>query len=731
MVYISHIQNVLKSETESFLTESNNRVATIINNRMKQTLESLSVLSYVLGTEFGSDLNSVSALDLLSNEKEILGLERLSVVLPDGKYFSNDGNVINVTDRDYFIESMQGKIFLSSVIESRISGENILALSVPIKKENQVVGVLVGIHEVETLQNFFGLDTFNSTGISYVTNSKGESLFSSHGTEIIFDTFINIGDDFRFIDTLDGYKVDIESVLSYRLSGSGSFYVDGLPWYISYKPLQVGDWYLFSLIAASSMDFASSDLLLFSVFICFIGILGLVVILILFAYAQAINRKQLNNLAYEDSVTGGGNVNWFKDKVNETLDREFSTGTYAFVVLNVEGFKVFNGTFGHEEGDKLLLHIYNCISKQLDEKEYVARIVNDIYCILMYYTEPFLIVNKIESIVNAVNKFQSNKVSKYLIPFNCGVYQINETSPSFLSMYDHASFALKNGRNSRNGTTCVNFYEEESRQDVLREKQIENKMEYALANNQFKVYLQPKYHLRKNRIEGAEALIRWIDPDEGILPPDQFIPLFEKNGFILNIDIYVFQQVCIAIRKWINNDIEPMVISVNLSRSYLDNPYFLEIFEQLIHKYQVPPKYIELEFTETIVYDNLEHLIGLINEIHRIGFTCSLDDFGSGYSSLNMLKNVPVDVLKLDKGFFDDDDQIQNGHKIARADAVVESVLDLAKRLNMKTVSEGIENQEQVAFLRNANCDMVQGYIFSKPLPIKDFELLAFGKSFD
>ena len=206
-----------------------------------------------------------------------------------------------------------------------------------------------------------------------------------------------------------------------------------------------------------------------------------------------------------------------------------------------------------------------------------------------------------------------------------------------------------------------------------------------------------------------------------MIPPNEFIPVLERNGYIVELDLYVFEAVCGMLRHWLDKGQKPVPISVNLSRVHLKDSAFLMRFREVWEKYDIPADLLEIELTETLVFENMETLIHIIDEIHKIGFTCSLDDFGSGYSSLNMLKDVPVDVLKLDRAFF-------LGDMGERGKRVIEGVIDISRRLQMGTVAEGVENIPQVEFLRQARCNMVQGFVFSKPVPMTEFEKLAFGR---
>ena len=250
-------------------------------------------------------------------------------------------------------------------------------------------------------------------------------------------------------------------------------------------------------------------------------------------------------------------------------------------------------------------------------------------------------------------------------------------------------------------------------------------MRAALDAREFAIYLQPKLDLRTDAVVGAEALVRWIDPVRGLVPPSDFIPLFERNGFVVDLDLCVFEQVCALLRAWIDGGRRPVVLSVNMSRAHLADPCFLGRYEEIRRRHDVPASLIEIELTETLVFEDPVGLGRVIDELHAAGYSCSMDDFGSGYSSLNVLKDIDVDVLKLDRVFFDAVDA-----DTGRGAAIVDIVIELARRLRMRTVAEGVETREQAAFLKRAGCDMIQGYLFSRPVPPVEFERLAFGDSF-
>ncbi len=244
-------------------------------------------------------------------------------------------------------------------------------------------------------------------------------------------------------------------------------------------------------------------------------------------------------------------------------------------------------------------------------------------------------------------------------------------------------------------------------------------MHKALDHEEFKVFLQPKCNVNTGKIKGAEALVRWIESNGNMVFPNEFIPLFEQNGFIVELDKYMLKGVCSILRSYIDRGIECLPISVNFSRLHIQNPNFVKEIADIVISHGVETKYIDIELTESTVMENGNQLRTLLKDLHKAGFLVSIDDFGSGYSSLGMLKNFKVDTLKLDRSFFVD---FEEEDEYGRGNLVVESVVKLAGKLNMYTVAEGIEDQEQLEFLQRINCDAAQGYYFSKPVPLVQFD---------
>lgn len=432
--------------------------------------------------------------------------------------------------------------------------------------------------------------------------------------------------------------------------------------------------------------------------------------------------EELRKLAFVDPVTNGRNRTGFELDAGSAV-AAMPANSYALVSLDVQKFKVINDQFGIEGGDRVLARLYDSFASQLDEGEFVARISADQFNLLLRADTQEKLRARIERISDAAGSVASfDGMRTYVLTMAVGVYVVDDPTLPMMQIQDRANVARKKTEGVHVGRSCAcRFYSNEDRVRLAVEKEIENRMRDALDDGEFEVYLQPKFDLRKNACAGAEALVRWNDPVKGLVSPNDFIPLFEKNGFVVDLDLHVFEQVCLLLKAWQEAGVRPVPVSVNMSRAHLGDSRFLDRYEEVRKRCGVPASLIEIELTETLVFEDPEALAEVIDIIHQAGYLCSMDDFGSGYSSLNVLKNLSVDTLKLDRAFFDGPD-----FALTRGADVVELVIELARRLHMKTVAEGVETEEQAAFLKRAGCDLIQGYLFSRPLPVRDFEQLVF-----
>lgn len=397
----------------------------------------------------------------------------------------------------------------------------------------------------------------------------------------------------------------------------------------------------------------------------------------------------------------------FCEKVDKLL-KENPITDYALVYSDVENFGLIRDLFGENAGNNILMYLTRVFKHFMGIDEVCGYLGTGHFVLFLRYNKKNLDEN-LESTVKVINDFPINMTIRLVF----GVYKIEDRSITVQAMYSRAILAADavKGKYGHH----VAYYDEKIWKRQLHDQEIINCMEDAIKEKQFKVYFQPKYELDSEKIAGAEALVRWQHPEKGFMNPAEFIPLFEKNGFITELDKFVWDTVCGYIERWIKNGYPVVPISVNISRVDIYNPKFIEIILGIIKKHGLLPEHIHLEITETAYADEPEQIIDVVKKLKNIGFVIEMDDFGSGYSSLNMLNELPVDVLKLDMGF------VQGGMN-KNNNGILSFIIGLAKWMNYAVVAEGIETKEQIQILKDMDCNFVQGYYYAKPMPPDEFE---------
>lgn len=440
--------------------------------------------------------------------------------------------------------------------------------------------------------------------------------------------------------------------------------------------------------------------------------------IIQFRVRNAIDKSKVRLLEF-DSLTGVYSQQKFFQVTRELLDNS-GDEKLAFIHFDIDRFKMINSFYGSKEGDRLICYVANAIARvmaEYDSRSTFGRVNGDVFGICMPYKE----LNDIYEVLNRIKERIHRHSVHYYLETCAGIYLIEDKEMDVAVIFDNASMAALQCKEKY--MVHDSLYTKELNETLKREQEIIDEMDTALAENQFMVYFQPKYELDGYTPRGAEALVRWQKPDGTMISPGVFIPIFEKNGFITKLDYYVWEKVCQFIRSELDEGRKPAPISVNVSRVNLYNPKFFESLVDLVEKYKIPPKYLHLELTESVFSDNAAIMQNAVFYLHKAGFTILMDDFGSGYSSLNVLKDVDLDVLKIDMKFFSKGGTADKGAKI------IEAVVKMAESLNMTVIAEGVEDKEQVDFLTKLGCDYIQGYYFAKPMPQAEYKELMDKKS--
>ena len=428
---------------------------------------------------------------------------------------------------------------------------------------------------------------------------------------------------------------------------------------------------------------------------------------------NAIEKSKVRFLEY-DFLTGSYGQQKFYQATRELLDQR-AGANFAFIHFDIDRFRIINTLYGSKEGDRLIHFVAGAIRKVMTAygRGTYGRLGGDVFGMCVPYEDGAAIYHILEGIRAEIRKHSVH----YYLETCAGIYLVDDPDMEVAAMHDNAEIAAAQCK----GQYMVHdvLYTEEIGQKVLREQHIIDEMDAALAEQQFIVYFQPKYQLKKMAPYGAEALVRWKKPSGEIVLPNEFIPIFERNGFITKLDYYVWEKVCQFIDSELSQGRNPAPISVNVSRVNLYNPDFMDSLIDLIHRYHIPPHYLNLELTESVFSEDAELIQRAVNYLHDAGFTILMDDFGSGYSSLNILKDVDLDVLKIDMKFFSKGNTAEKGAKI------IEAVIRMAESLDMMVIAEGVEEKHQVDFLNDLGCDYIQGYYFGRPMSQDQYEKLT------
>lgn len=420
------------------------------------------------------------------------------------------------------------------------------------------------------------------------------------------------------------------------------------------------------------------------------------------------NRVNPSGLAGEiDPLTGLYASPGMEDAI-QAFFRRAVMQEYSLVYMDIASFRRFNAMFGHKMGDMLLQAIGTCIKKNF----YCGARPNSDIFVFVVDAAANIKTDVEEPIKEAV---QTALGPQYLqmISFNFGVYPLLQDKFNFREASDGAMMALRSAKTLTKGNEVI--YDLAMLKEDRMNKQIEVNMLNALTHNEFKMYIQPKFNADDVKCCGGEALVRWQSEQMGMLLPYQFIPLFERNGFIVEVDFFMLESIMEFQKSAMEEGLELLPISVNQSRVTISMPNYIERIKELVGRYDVPLEYVDIEITESILTENYDTVVSLVFQLRDIGFSIDMDDFGKGYSSLNTLRELPVDVLKIDKEFLRESDTSQRGRRI------IESVISMARSLDIQTICEGVETGMQLDFLRESGCDMVQGYYLSRPIPEDEY----------
>ncbi len=423
-------------------------------------------------------------------------------------------------------------------------------------------------------------------------------------------------------------------------------------------------------------------------------------------------KENLYTAAFTDFITG--HYNWSHLEAFLEMPMDHGIKDYAFVHFDIKEFRVINEVYGHIAANRVLGNVV----KAMNESDFVyasARCHNDNFAMMIKDMPVEETEEKLLAFFEGISGLEEDP--NYKIYYRCGVVPMQRAMLSGNRVADAGKLAQALGT-SWNGTQ-ITFYTDQMHDDISWGNYIKAYVETAIAQDEFLVYLQPKFDVKTEEIEGAEALIRWNYRKKDLLPPSRFIPYFEKDGSIGKLDDIVLEKVCIALANWKAEGKKLYPVSVNLSRKRLYERNLIAHLTEIVDRYDVDHDLIDFELTESATYDNTVHMLRVLEELRAGGFRISMDDFGTGYSSLSLLTKMPIDTLKIDKSFVD---PIATDHEREEDLVVIRHIIALARELGFVCLAEGAERQEQVEKLRSLGCEIIQGYYYSRPIPVEEYE---------
>ena len=616
----------------------------------------------------------------------------------DGNSFNERNEHFDVRKYPFYKDGFEGRTsFYSSVeVPPEEEQETVLAsVIVPFFDDN---GNVIGLVGGTNIQSTTSEDFFHNIG-------TGVSSILLNGKRDVIGYSNDLDDESKIFDYLEKAEASIFSEKISRIKiGKENFYI------MSDKIPQT-EWRLVSIVSKSKAFERYGLLIIYSIIASLVNFFAFsaIIIAMVLIYTHHLNEVKIH--AFLDPVTHGISYQKFLEDAEKYINYHES-GELLAVCLDINDFRIFNDLYGFEEGNHLLKIVYRELKSYIPTG-LVCRVASDTFYMITDFkaTEEELLMKR-ELFTDAFNAMLEKIKKPYHITFTVGFYRLEESKMKVTAIFERANHvhncAKKEGMPSF-------FYQEKLRQSAIKQKMIENTMHEAFENLEFQMHLQPKYELVSRRLVGAEALVRWENTGADHRYPDEFIPVFEKTGFIVQLDLYMMECTCQLLRHWIDFGIEPVPISVNQSKLLLLNPIYFNVITTTIEKYNLPPELIEVEITETIMYDNAAVLNALIANLHEYGIRVAIDDFGSGYSSLVLLRDIKADVLKIDKAF------VYKAEKDLIGKKILSSIIQLADTLNMQILAEGVETENQLNMLANLGCHEVQGFLLGRPVPAQTF----------
>lgn len=740
----NRFKKILVNEVDEAVVRVAKESADHLDNYISQFIATLVALSE------NPDIKSMD----FERQKEIIAAQinptylNIAVADTNGHAHYMDGSVVDISDREYIINTMKGNITFSDVIISKVTGSPVIMVAVPIKDGNIIKGALIARLDAEFLSNFTVARGYGKNGRAYIISPDG-CFISKPEKEITEDIYY-----LSELAKKDSRYTDFESFVQENInteSGYGSYKFGNKTILMGYASVRETGWKIY---IGTNEDEALYSLVGLKRIITIIIRVTLVFCIIaawLFISRFSKSIKELDELFAEgakgnltiryvpktrdelsrvglsfnrmmdkiktltqyDPLTGLNNRNVFEKDI-ESLVNNAEVKYFSLIMISVERINFINDTYGYDKGDLVLKEMAKKIENCVAGSGVAYRYKGNEFVILLTGEHDEAAVNEMaKKVLNSLREKVRINDKEIELSINIGTFSRNEDNRG-----EDPIKAVTHTKNYSKylGSNQIQKFDPKIYKELSVMNELQADMTDALRDGQFFLVYQPLYYLKDEKIAQVEALVRWKHPKKGMLYPDQFIQLAEHSGNIVNIDMWVIESACRQLRAWKESNRNPVVISVNVSAKTFETPQFIPNLVKLLDKYGLEPSLMQIELTERIFIRNIDDSINKLNELRKMGVGVAIDDFGSGYSSLSYMIRLPIDSIKIDKSF------VQNINFSKEAKAIVSTIINLCKSLRFKVIAEGIESENELEYLRCNECDIGQGYYFSKPIPIYEIE---------
>lgn len=709
----NRISNELERQLETNLIDVANQNALAISNQLNDNYMLLDSLFAEI-KEIPGDMSE--NVMLLKGFVKANNLKRVGFCDTDGTTYTTDNVVANLSYREFFQRGMQGKSTITGVLTDALrpdADEKVIIFSSPMYDDttNELLGVFGLIYDAEVINASLQVECFEGQGCSFATNEAGDiSIAMSYDS-------IQLSQNL-YTDILSRNPGNTEVINTIRRNISsntpnlGKLFIDSVEYYYYRTPILIADgeivWNVFTLVPTGYLLQRLKPVRNTMYLMIFLSIFLVVAAMISYLIIFSSQRRLVQRLAYRDSVTGGANYAYFK---RQLLTKSRNRCGYI-VSMDIQHFSNITITAGSAAADDMIKKTWELIKQSIKDNEYAARVRDDYFVMLLNMSSDADVSRRLEQL--------SDEVHDLAIAYDApgvracfGIYPMED-----ITALDDSYNKAKIGREfaKERHDKCYAFYSELDHEELLKNQQLEERFDFAISNHNFEIWYQPKYSASTKEIVGSEALVRWRETDGKLIPPGRFIPLFERDGYISRLDEYVFREVCRKQKYWLDNGFKVCPVSVNISRATIYGANVVDKYLGILDSFELPHEYIQLEVLESAISGKAD-IAKILERFRLSGVHILMDDFGTGYSSLATLNMHCFDTLKLDKSLID-----CIGGK--DGETLLHYVIKMGRHLGLHITAEGVEYESQLSYLQEQKCDDIQGYLFSKPLHVMDYERL-------